>query len=63
MNKEDNFLTIKEVADKLNVSKMTIYRVIKAGDLKAIDIGTGARRVYRVSQKELNKFIEKQKTE
>ena len=30
------FLTVQEVADLMRVSSMTVYRLIKAGDLPAV---------------------------
>src|SRR4051794_21051461 len=37
------FLTVAEVADQLRVSTMTVYRLIKAGDLVAARIGRSYR--------------------
>lgn len=34
-----DFYTVQELADKLRVNIMTIYRYIKAGKLKAYKIG------------------------
>ena len=33
------FLTVAEVADIMRVSTMTVYRLIKAGDLRAVRVG------------------------
>ena len=38
------FLTVAEVADIMRVSKMTVYRLVHAGDLPAVRFG----RSYRV---------------
>jgi excisionase family DNA binding protein len=32
-------LTVAEVADILRVSNMTVYRLVKAGELRALQIG------------------------
>ena len=40
------FLTVAEVAELMRVSKMTVYRLVHAGDLPAIRFG----RRYRVPE-------------
>jgi len=52
------FYTAKELADKLRVNIMTIYRYIKAGKLKAYKIG----KEFRIEKKEFQKFLDKTKT-
>lgn len=37
------FLTVGEVADVMRVSKMTVYRLIHAGELPAIRVGKSFR--------------------
>jgi len=56
MNKE--FYTAEELAEKLRVNIMTIYRYIKAGRLKAYKIGKD----FRIDQSEFNKFLDITKT-
>ena len=46
--------TVKEVADLLKVSKMTVSRYIKAGKLKSSKLG----RMYRIADDDLRKFLE-----
>jgi excisionase family DNA binding protein len=46
-------LTVREVADVLRVSKMTVYRLIKTGELPAFRIGKN----YRIRQPELEAFL------
>ncbi len=46
-------LTIKDVADRLQMSSRTIHRLIAAGDLTVIRIG----RVVRVSEVALKAFL------
>ena len=55
MRKE--FYTAKELAEKLHVNIMTIYRYINAGKLKAYKIG----KEFRIDKKEFDKFLEKSK--
>ncbi len=40
------FLTVAEVADIMRVSKMTVYRLVHAGELPAVRFG----RSYRVPE-------------
>jgi excisionase family DNA binding protein len=47
------FLTVAEVADMLRVSSMTVYRLIKAGDLRAIRVGKS----YRLSEDEVDRYL------
>jgi len=55
--KENDFYTAQELADKLRVNVMTIYRYIKAGKLKTYKIG----KEFRIEKKEFNKFLDKVK--
>ena len=55
---KEQFYTARELADKLRVNIMTIYRYIKAGKLKAYKIG----KEIRIDKKEFNKFLNKVKT-
>lgn len=45
--------TVKEVADLLKVSKMTISRYIQSGKLKSSKLG----RMYRIADDDLRKFL------
>ena len=56
MSKE--FYKAKDLAKKLDVNIMTIYRYIKAKKLKAYKIG----KEFRIDKNEFNKFLEKTKT-
>ena len=48
MNKEKEFYTAKELAEKLRVNIMTIYRYIDAGKLKVYKFG----KEFRIDRKE-----------
>lgn len=50
--------SVKDVGDKLSVSKRTIERLISGGKLAAIKVG----RQWRVSKYDLEKYIKKQTT-
>ena len=53
-----DFYTAKNLADKLGVNIMTIYRYIKAKKLKAYKIG----KEFRIAREEFNRFLESVKT-
>ena len=46
-------LTVAEVAAVLRVSNMTIYRLIKAGDVPALRVGKN----YRIRSTDLDAFL------
>ena len=52
------FYLVEELAKKLRVSNMTIYRYIDKGKVKAYKIG----KEYRIEDIEFNKFLDKVKT-
>ena len=47
-------LTVAEVATLMRVSRMTVYRLIRRGQLKAIRVG----RNYRVREQDLTAYLE-----
>lgn len=55
---EKEFYLVEELATKLRVTHMTIYRYIKAGRLKAHKIGKD----FRIDRAEFNKFLDKTRT-
>lgn len=56
--KNNDFLTVEQVADKLQVHWQTVLNYIKNGKLKALKLGKG----YRISQKDLEKFVQANQT-
>lgn len=48
------FLTASEVAERMRVSKMTVYRLIKAGKIPAVQIG----KAYRVREDQLEQYLD-----
>ncbi len=56
MKKE--FYTAKDLAEKLSVDIMTIYRYIKAGRLQAYKIG----KEFRIKKDEFESFMKKAST-
>ncbi|MGJ9413297.1 helix-turn-helix domain-containing protein [Aeromicrobium sp. CF4.19] len=49
------FLTVAEVAAQMRVSKMTVYRLVHAGELEAIRVG----RSFRVPEGAVERYLEK----
>lgn len=49
----ERFLTVQEVADLMRVSSMTIYRLIKTGELPAVRVG----RSYRVAERDVDTYL------
>ena len=47
------FLTVAEVAGLLRVSTMTVYRLIKAGDLPSVRVGKS----YRVREDDVDRYL------
>jgi excisionase family DNA binding protein len=52
---EVKFLTVAEVAAAMRVSKMTVYRLVHAGDLPAARVG----RSFRVPEDAVNEYLRK----
>lgn len=48
------FLTVGEVALLMRVSNMTVYRLIKSGALKAVQVGNR----YRVKQVDVHQYLD-----
>ena len=46
-------LTVAEVAEVLRVSNMTVYRLIKAGELPALRVGKN----YRIRERDLEDYL------
>ncbi|MEX2275647.1 MAG: helix-turn-helix domain-containing protein [Actinomycetota bacterium] len=49
----DRLLTVAEVADIMRVSNMTVYRLIKSGQLPAIRVGKN----YRIRESEVEQYL------
>ena len=47
------FFTVAEVARQLRVSNMTVYRLIKSGQLPAVRVGRG----YRIRDEDVRKYL------
>ena len=47
-------LTVSEVANAMRVSNMTVYRLIKSGELPAVRVGKN----YRLRETDLERFLD-----
>ena len=52
-NDKGTFLTVAEVAELMRVSKMTVYRLVHAGDLPAVRVG----RSFRVHEQAVSEYL------
>ncbi|MCA1830083.1 MAG: helix-turn-helix domain-containing protein [Actinomycetota bacterium] len=50
---EDRLLTVGEVADVMRVSNMTVYRLIKGGQLGALRVGKN----YRIRESDVSGYL------
>jgi len=50
----DRLYTVAEVAGHMRVSNMTVYRLIKAGDLPAVRVGKN----YRIRARDLEAYLD-----
>ena len=46
-------MTVAEVATLMRVSTMTVYRLIKAGDLPAVRVGKS----YRIREDDVDRYL------
>lgn len=53
------FLTPQEVADHLRVSSMTVYRLIKSGELRAVRVG----KAYRLLEDDVDAYLAERYTQ
>ncbi len=52
-DERERLLTVTEVAAELRVSNMTVYRLIRRGQLSALRVGKN----YRVRQRDLEAYL------
>ncbi|WP_432246263.1 helix-turn-helix domain-containing protein (plasmid) [Arthrobacter sp. G.S.26] len=55
---EDKYLTVSDVADRIGVSKMTIYRMVRQRSLVSLRIG----KLIRIPEEEVINLLAKAKT-
>lgn len=51
-------LTVEETAERLSISKMSVYRLIKTGELKAFKFRT---QIIRIEEKDLDEFLKEKR--
>jgi len=56
-NEEIAVLTVKDVAERLNVSLGTVYALVSKGELKAFRIGVG-RGTLRIAEDSVGDYLE-----
>ena len=56
MTEQPELLTVREVADAIRVSTMTVYRLIRGGALPAIRVG----KHFRIRTRDLDHYLEAQ---
>jgi excisionase family DNA binding protein len=49
----NKLLTVNEVAEILRVSNMTVYRLVKSGQIPAIRVGKN----YRIKESDVNAYL------
>jgi len=49
----DRLLTVGEVAETMRISNMTVYRLIRSGQLGAIRVGKN----YRIRESTVNRYL------
>ncbi len=59
MGGDDRLLTVNEVAESLRVSTMTVYRMLKSGQLPATRVG----RSYRFRLSDVERYLEQGRVE
>ena len=55
---DERYLTLPEIAERLKVSRRTVYRWVKDGDLNAYKFANE----YRITERDLKDFLEHRRT-
>jgi excisionase family DNA binding protein len=55
-------LTVEQVAEELQVNPRSVYKWIQIGELRAMDLGSGGKHIYRISRADLDAFKQARKT-
>lgn len=64
---ESDWLTVDDVAQELKISKSIVYRLIRSGELEAVDLVVGEddrlsqKGHYRISRSALDRYLEAKK--
>ncbi len=55
---EETYYTLPEIADKLKVSRRTVYRWVQGKELPAYKLGGE----FRITERDLERFLEERRT-
>jgi excisionase family DNA binding protein len=55
---DERYVTLREVAERLKVSRRTVYRWIKDGDLNAYKFANE----YRITESDIKDFLKRRRT-
>lgn len=50
-------LTVDDVADELAIPAKTVRRLIRLGELAAVNVATGNGRIYRIHRAALDEYL------
>lgn len=51
-------LSPSEVAQRLGVSRDVVYDLIRSGEIATVRVGSGKRKLHRIEQRELARFLD-----
>lgn len=54
------YLTAVEVCERLRISRDTLHKLIKSGDLRAHKVGSGITSPYRIDEEDFDAYVERQ---
>lgn len=65
-NSTSDWLTVDEIAKELRISKSIVYRLIRNGELEAVNVTPSAEKIpqkghYRIKKQALNQYLESKK--
>lgn len=47
----------KDVAERLQTSRRTVYRLVESGKLEAVNVGVGGKRILRIIPDSVDEFL------
>jgi excisionase family DNA binding protein len=54
-------MSVQDIAAELNVSAFQVHQMIAAGDIPALNIGTGQRSFWRVQREDFDRYVSERK--
>jgi excisionase family DNA binding protein len=55
-----NYLTSGDVQARLGISRETVEKLIRSGDLRAVKIGPHRNSPYRIAESDLQEYLDRQ---